>query len=565
MYANRNAMLKRTVEQAGFAEDLRDSNPDHADRNAPPEKPTVKTRPDRLHALPRELLDLIVDHLLPQSPYLPRPYGSETNHFTIAPALRALSSWETTCKQAQWFVAAVRKDDKHFEFRQLASAAGVELHPETRAALIERYGIDYGIGPTVLSSPPETMLIEVHSENGLAWRANHLKKDAGTLRKLELHLHKLHYEDLSLLVTAVGLCTGLHSLSIHSNMPFPLSLIEILQHMPSLRTLALRGKGFPNDLFARLARLPTASQLNCLHVSAPDLNLEQLQALNSAAPSFGQLRFLNLTARILGKPECDTIASACERLPRLESIQVGTTMAKLDAEGALTLVNLLRQSMRTHRLGLHNLADGELARAELFRTLRQDTGRLELRLTGRLELACVEEIGQLLTDSNMCLQVLDLDASCLDQDGFQALFKGLMGSTRLRELRLSRIEFNDEGAQALGNAIRASNCLLALTLDYCTIDTGFQLETLCAALSSNTSLRELHLKIEQDKRRNCSRIGDRIGNRVGNDLAHKFAAVASKSSSLLCMSMGPHRCSGLREAQNNLARNRRRLELGLDT
>ena len=170
----------------------------HAAQNAP----VMHQQRDALHDLPPELLAMIVDRVIPASPYLARPYGKTVGHFPIALAMRTLASWGASCTAAQALMAAVRKDPDRSAFRTLASSASFELlgrTPLARGAAIEQYGID----PASIADPC-FLKLQIGSTDNLERYANSLQKRASGLEKLDLHLYHDGDPDRNLNVTMLA-------------------------------------------------------------------------------------------------------------------------------------------------------------------------------------------------------------------------------------------------------------------------------------------------------------------------------------------------------------------------
>lgn len=523
-------------------------------RHAHPEQnaPVVRTRPDALHALPPELLTMIVDRVIPESPYLARPYGENVGHLPIAPAMRALGSWATSCTAARALIAAVRKDHNRSAFRTLASSIKFELlgkTPLARAAAIEQYGIDPRGAAT-----PHALLFEVQSPRGLTRCADMLQESAIGLERLELHLHREADLDLAILANALRQCAGLKVLSLHWNVPFPVPLLTAMHSMPALRTLALYGPALPADLFAELTELPVCAQLECLSVSAPDLSLAQLQRLAISAGRLAALRFLTLNGASLDADACAAIADACRNLTHLESLRIGALVGAVSAKGANALLQDLARNTRVRRLGLDQVAIDQSAGAALFDALRRFSKLNELCLSCPLPNAALEQITRMLSDPELHLQALDLECAELDEAGVVALADAVGASPWLHELRLARVKFTEASTAALVRAVIAGRSLLKLTLYECDIEPMVHGITLCNALSASATLRELHVQIAPDQ--NSS-------NDKTEMQADLFSYAAEKSSSLLHMTMLGVRDGEIYDALNyqavlKLAKNRRR-------
>ena len=516
MQGSRGIAGKRTQQDAGFGSDspnkirrqLNQSTPRQPQMNVvsatgpiPTHALTVVPAPPTLHSLPLELSNLIVDCLVPPSPYLERVFGSREGHFPVAPAIRALDNWGATCTHAKALIAALRKDCHRLAFRQLASALEYECRnktPQARALALERYGVD----PIGMPSLDQSLVLDVHAAIGLQNHIQKLEQRASELCKLELRLNRASYPDLTLLAGQLARCTQLQVLSLHSNAPFPTCLLEALQELPALRTLELHGHGLPDDWVARLLRLPAASSIESLCVDVRELDVRHLQAFKVGAASLGNLRFLRLEAAALAPPDCAAIASLCLGLSRLESLHIGAHTNALSVAGAHKVVQTLcTNTTRITRLGLQQLAAAEDQQLALFATLRHYPHLRELSLSGALQSACANALQAMLTDPTMLLQALDLAAD-LDQVAVLALAKGITASDHLRELRLANVKFTDLGVQELGAAVLACK-LLRLTLDKCEIDPEQQLRSLCEVVSGSANLLELHLNLPTDRSGNA--------------------------------------------------------------
>lgn len=524
----------------------------HAAQNAP----VMHQQRDALHDLPPELLAMIVDRVIPASPYLARPYGEAVGHFPIALAMRTLASWGASCTAAHALMAAVHKDPDRNAFRTLASSASFELlgkTPFARDAAIEQYGID----PASIANP-RALVLQVNSPDSLERCAKSLQNRASGLQKLHLQLYRDGDPDLAMLAGALRQCIGLKMLSLHwsTPFPFPMSLLAAIDALPALRSLLLHGPCLPAELFAQLAGRPAVAELEHLSITTEDLSARSLQALASNAGRLAGLRFLSLDCASLDADACAAIADVCRNLKRLESLEIS---ALGGAVNVLALIHDLANSTRVTRLGLHRFAVDQGTGAALFRALEQFPKLHELRLSGPLQHAAVRGVPRLLSNSALHLQALDLECNELGEEGVMALAAACQTCPWLHELRLAQVILTEASAVALKQVIAASRGLLKLTLDECEIDNLVQGRSLCDAIETNTMLREFHIYLRPVS--NNSSV-------VAELLEMMFSSAGEKSSNLLQMTVfysfdgtvhGQLDC----KAKLKLAQNRRRLDAGI--
>jgi hypothetical protein len=540
----------------------------HAAQNAP----VMHQQRDALHDLPPELLAMIVDRVIPASPYLARPYGETVGHFPIALAMRTLASWGASCTAAHALMAAVRKDPDRNAFRTLASSASFELlgrTPLARGAAIEQYGID----PASIADPC-SLKLQIGSTDNLERYANSLQKRASGLEKLDLYMFRDGDPNLEMLTSALRQCTGLKVLSLgwSTPVPFPMPLLAAIHAMPTLRSLQLHGPALPAELFAQMAEWPAVAELEHLSITTEDLSAQQLQALAGNAGRLAGLRFLSLDCASLDADACAAIVDACRNLKRLESLEIS---ALGGAVNVLALIQDLAGSTRVTRLGLHRFAVDQETGAALFSALERFPTLHELRVSGPLQHAAVRGVPRLLSDPALHLQALDLACDELDEAGVVALAGAFGVCPWLHELRLVQVTFTEASAVAMAQVITASRGLLKLTLDECEFDTFGQGSLLCDALEASTALREFHILIEPvrlDNKNTAQRLQMMFSYENIKDKAEMlemmFSHCGEKSSSLLHMTVS-YSFDGIVHGQLDyttklkLAQNRRRLDAGI--
>ena len=525
----------------------------HAAQNAP----VMHQQRDALHDLPPELLAMIVDRVIPASPYLARPYGETVGHFPIALAMRTLASWGASCTAAQALMAAVRKDPNRSAFRTLASSASFELlgnTPFARDAAIEQYGID----PASIANP-RALVLQVNSPDSLDRCAKSLQNRASGLQKLHLQLYRDGDPDLAMLAGALRQCTGLKVLSLHwsTPFPFPMALLAAIDALPALRSLVLHGPCLPAELFAQLAGRPAVAELESVRITVQDQSALSLQALASNAGRLAGLRFLSLDCASLDADACAAIADVCRNLKRLESLEIS---ALGGAVNVIALIQDLANSTRVTRLGLHRFAVDQDTGAALFSALERFPKLHELRLSGPLQHAAVKGVPCLLSNPALHLQALDLVCPELNEAGVIALAEACRTCPWLHELRLAQVIFSEASAVAMAQAITASRGLLKLTLHECEIDDQVQGRALSDALIASTTLREFHIRLGPVL---CS------DKDVAETLAMFFSYAGGESSSLLHMTVFHPYHSVLGgncldyTTKLKLAQNRRRLDAGI--
>jgi hypothetical protein len=183
-----------------------------------PQTEAVPLREDRLVEprimaitdLPVELLTRVTRCIIPDSPFLARPSGS-VPHFRIAPAMDGLRNWAQTCKHLHAVVTALRKDNDHLPFAQLAGRAEYEFRrrsDQARQASIERYGVD----PDHWEG--ESLVLQLHAYDiqDLVRCRKDLRQYAGQVRTISIRLGRDGLAaSVDMLAGEFGGCTGVRA------------------------------------------------------------------------------------------------------------------------------------------------------------------------------------------------------------------------------------------------------------------------------------------------------------------------------------------------------------------
>ena len=260
------------------------------------------------------------------------------------------------------------------------------------------------------------------------------------------------------------------------------------------------------------------------------------------------IQHLNLICNKLNKRACDVLAEGVQRMPHLETLELGIN-SLIGCGGAVQLVSSLHSSkLRQLDMFSTGISDPDF---ECIASYIHSTTSLERLSIGEkgisvesIDLLCKAlsanssmrrldvtycclttshcvHLGQLLRHPIHCkIEELDLEWCSMTSDGVGEVVSGLSDNHTLRELSVSHSQIGSEGAVAVAAMLKRNSSLETLHLDWCSIGSSGGVELgvaldrnktlrvlvlswnaigddgvrgLCVGLENNSSLEELHL------------------------------------------------------------------------